>query len=205
MYGHVRPRKLRAKEVSFVKRSMIVFVLVGMMSFVLVSSASAQTATDPETQLGKDAATLDEVGTNADSAPAIVQAIETMFDVTASQVAALRNDNLGYGEIVILLSLAETLPGGITSQNIDQILQLRQGPPVTGWGKIAETMRLKLGDVVSTVEKATQKSAQAIAKAQAASNNGNGNGRSGGASSGAGGGQSSGSGNAGSNAGGKRP
>ncbi len=193
------------QEVPLVRNPKVLFLLVSLMSVVMVASASAATTVDPATQLDNDAASLNNASSGADASAAILQTIETMFGVTESQIAPLLNDKLGYGEIVIIFTLAQTLPDGITSTTIDQVLKLRQGPPVQGWGQIARSMGLNLGEVVSSVEKATQRSAQAIEKAQAASKNGNGNGKSGDASSGAGTAGSAGSSSAGSHNDGKKP
>jgi len=168
-----------------VRRSIVISLLAGILCTVLAAGASAQAATDQESQLDSDSTTLSNEGSSDTGAAAVAQTIETMFGVTADQVTALRADNLGYGEIVILLSLAQTMTGGLTTDNINSVLAIRQGPPVVGWGKIARDMGLNLGTLVSGVVKVAERS-QAILKAQSASGNGKGNGNSGGASSGAG-------------------
>ncbi len=168
------------------KRSIIAMALAGVISLVFIASVSAAGQAESETQMSRDAAILDNQGTNANGSDVIVQTIESMFNVTQAQIDALRADDLGYGEIVILLSLAQSTPEGVTTDSIGHILTLRQGPPVLGWGQIAEQMGLNLGKVVSTVATATEKSTHGLGTAQTASNNGNGNGMSAGASSGAG-------------------
>ncbi len=165
-------------------RSFIAMALAGAISLVFIASASAAGKSDD--QLNKDAAILDDQGASASGSDAIVQTIESTFNVTQDQIDALRADDLGYGEIVILLSLAQATPEGITTDNINQILALRQGPPEMGWGEIAKELDLNLGKVVSSVVKATDASTHGLATAQGASNNGNGNGMSAGASAGAG-------------------
>ena len=167
-------------------RSIIAIVLAGAISLVFIASASAAGTAASDDQLNKDAAILDDQGANSTGSEAIVQTIESTFSVTQAQIDALRADDLGYGEIVILLSLAQATPAGVTTDNINQILALRQGPPVLGWGEIARQLDLNLGKVVSTVVKATDESAHGLATAQNASENGKGNGMSAGASAGAG-------------------
>ncbi len=83
----------------------------------------------------------------------IVQRIEKEFNVDRSVIDGLRSKKLGYGEIAIVLSLADKLPGGITDANVDTIMSKRQGPPKEGWGKIAKDLGLNLGTVLSRVEK----------------------------------------------------
>ncbi len=158
-----------------VKRSVILMALAGAISFVFIASVSAAGQAVSDAQLSKDAAILDDQATNAKGSAAIVQTIESMFNVTKDQIDALRADRLGYGGIVILLSLAQSTSAGVTPDSINQILALRQGPPVLGWGQIAEKPGLNLGKVVSAVAKATDRSAQGNGQAPA-SNNGSGNG-----------------------------
>ncbi len=182
------------------RRSRVISVLVVLFSLVIAAGVWARGS--QETQLTDDSAKITSTSSTSSGEAAVTQTLETMFGVSADQITALRNDNLGYGDIAVLLALAQTMPGGVTQGNIDTVLQDRQGPPVVGWGKIAQNMGVNLGTVVSSVAKTLNQSAQGLAKAQGASGNGNGSGNSAGASSGAG----AGAGNAGSNPGsGKRP
>lgn len=168
------------------KRSTVVVALAGSMSLVLAASAS-DAATEGALRLDEVRGTLDDAGANGGSHAAVIQTIATTFGVTTEQIDLLRGENrLGYGEIAILLALVEAKYGAITEGSIDLVLNLRQGPPVVGWGSVARMLDLNLGDVVSSVEKVTQRASQAVAMAQQASANGNGNGKSAGASSGAG-------------------
>jgi hypothetical protein len=104
------------------------YLLASLVTVVAVGTASAE-PTGPAAS-----------GDNA----AIIQAIEAQFKVTNVQIAALRSDQLGYGEIVILLGLAAQEPGGVTPTSIDEVLAVRQGPPVMGWGQIANQLGLTL-------------------------------------------------------------
>jgi hypothetical protein len=135
------------------KRSICLMALAGALSLVVSASASAVDRGDLEEQLQSDAAVLDDLDAHANGGEAIMERIESTFNVTKDQIDALRADHLGFGEIVILLSLAKATPGGVTPDSINQILALRQGPPELGWGQIAARMELKLGKVVSDVDK----------------------------------------------------
>jgi hypothetical protein len=74
----------------------------------------------------------------------VTQKLATKFGVDESHIASLRNENLGYGEIDHTLTLAERLPGGITTENVDQILYMRQEQGM-GWGQIAKAQDTTLG------------------------------------------------------------
>jgi len=84
----------------------------------------------------------------ADDGPAdsavVQQKLAAKFGVEESQIASLRDENLGYGEIDHTLTLAERQPGGITDENVDNILAMRQDQHM-GWGQIAKSQSTTLG------------------------------------------------------------
>ena len=170
------------------RRSVLISLLAVLFFLLVAAGASAQLSTDQATQIEGGSLAITDQGSTDGGAAAVVQAIETMFGVNADQINAWRaDDNLGYGEIVILLALAQEL--GVSAEDL---LLTHKGPPVVGWGKIAQDQGLNLGKLVSDVVKVAERS-QAILKAQSASDNGNSNsnGRSGDALSGAGAGSGS--------------
>ncbi len=142
------------------RRPCIAWMFFCIVSVLLAGSAYAASTTDSalqtdnDAQLDMGAAVIDELSATGDGGAAILQTIQAMFNVTASQIKALRAENLGYGEIIILLSIAQSMPGGISDATIASVLALRQGAPVMGWGAIASSMGVKLGTLVSAVEKA---------------------------------------------------
>lgn len=79
----------------------------------------------------------------ADSA-VVQQKLAAKFGVEESQIASLRDESLGYGEIDHTLTLAERQPGGITDENVDNILAMRQDQHM-GWGQIAKSEGTTLG------------------------------------------------------------
>ncbi len=173
----------------------ISLIVVGLLSAVFVASVQAVDGNDTESLLAKDSSLLDKAGSrdgglsvpgtdvgagtidvaSSDSGAAIIQSLADTFGVTASQISAFREDKLGYGEIAIILSLAQALPGGISEDSIGQVLSLRQGPPLAGWGRVAESLGLSLGKAVHGVERAVH-SVQAIAAGQSGSQRGDGRG-----------------------------
>jgi hypothetical protein len=83
-----------------------------------------------EKNLEREAKRLDDTASRPDGENAVVKKIASEFKVNDAQVQTLRNSRLGYGEISIVLSLAQTMPGGITEANIQKVLAIRRGPPV---------------------------------------------------------------------------
>ncbi len=131
------------------------FVYIIMSAFVLslaVMSAAWAAETAEEKTLDKESAEISKTAGKAQGATVVTARLEKEFGVTADQIQALRDKKLGYGEIAIVFSLAQKLPGGITDANISEIMTLRQGPPTMGWGAIAKKLDLKLGPTVSQVK-----------------------------------------------------
>ena len=68
----------------------------------------------------------------------VANAIATYFNVPLTEILALRDDGMGYGEIVIAYNLAKQ-----TGQSVDEIIALRQAGE--GWGKIVQSLDVKPG------------------------------------------------------------
>ncbi len=128
------------------------FGFVGILAVALLLAGTAWAAeTREEKALDRSAADISKNAGTEKGATVVTQRIEKEFGVTEAQVTALRDKKLGYGEISIVYSLASKMPGGITDANVQQVMTLRQGPPVMGWGEIAKKLDLKLGPAVSQV------------------------------------------------------
>jgi hypothetical protein len=86
----------------------------------------------------------DEEGSTPDGAERVREKLAAKFDVDESRIDCLRDEKLGYGEIDHALTLADRLPGGITDENVDHVLELRQEQGM-GWGQIAHEFDTTLG------------------------------------------------------------
>lgn len=137
------------------------------MAFIMAGIATAAWAepSKDETRLEKDASELDKDANKPEKEKAVIQRIEKEFKVDDATINSLRDKKLGYGEITIVLALADKL-GGINDTNIDKIMAMRQGPPVQGWGEIANKLGFRLGTVISTVEKVKSETHKDIEKAE---------------------------------------
>lgn len=96
---------------------------------------------------------VQELDSDSAHGGAIVNKLVTEFKVDEALIQSLRDKKLGYGEIAITLALADKLEGGITGANIDKILEMRGTDGKTGWGVIAGKLGVKLGSVISDVER----------------------------------------------------
>lgn len=138
----------------------------GLLLFMTgVTAVRAETA--DEKKLNTEVTTLDKDAGAPHGQTVVTTRLEKEFNVTGAQVQSLRDKKLGYGEIAIVFSLAQKL-GGINDTNINKILSMRQGPPVMGWGEIANKLGFKLGSVVSQVKKVETASHKEIGKAEKA-------------------------------------
>lgn len=111
-----------------------------------IEAVDVEEVTDEMDDINDDAST-------AEGEAAVVGRIVSEFGVDEALVEDLRAKKLGYGEITLALSLAERLPGGITDENLDKVLDLRQGPPVQGWGNVAKSLELSLKPSKQKLEK----------------------------------------------------
>src|SRR5262249_23159803 len=92
-----------------------------------------------------DSTGLDHEASTPDGAQRVRERLANKFDVEASRIDALRDKQLGYGEIDHTLPLSGRLPGGITDENVAHVLDLRQQQHM-GWGEIAHQMDTTLGE-----------------------------------------------------------
>lgn len=127
-----------------------------MMAGLLLCAAMpalAQEKSPDEKKLDSTAVELDNDAVQPQGERTVAEKIKNEFKVDDARVQGLRDQKLGYGEISIALSLAQGLPGGITDANVQKVMALRQGPPVTGWGNVAKQLGLKLGPVAARTKK----------------------------------------------------
>lgn len=146
------------------KRLLAALVFASAAAFA-ASHVYAEIDADIEVSIGEEAVVIDEEASLPDGEGAVVDRIKDEFGVEEGLISDLRAQKLGYGEISIALSLAERLPGGLTDENIDRVLSMRQGPPVEGWGNIARELGLKLNPSAGPLERISDETAVKDAKA----------------------------------------
>jgi len=132
----------------------------------LALSAPARSSQDPkqdskdERALSAAVASLDKTGSQPEGQQAIISRLETRFNVDQARIDGLRSQNFGFGEIATILALAEKMQGGINDANVQTILTMRNGPPVVGWGQVAQKLGEKLGPVISQVNEVARAARQ---------------------------------------------
>ncbi|MDD5209160.1 MAG: hypothetical protein PHV36_07220 [Elusimicrobiales bacterium] len=127
------------------------FMLTGLILCLAAASSFAQEKPGEEKKLEAVAAELDK--NHSEGQQRVADMIKAEFGVADGLIMGLRFKKLGYGEIAIALGLAQGLHRTIKDEDLYKIVSLRQGPPVMGWGRIAKELGLKLGPVISKVQK----------------------------------------------------
>jgi hypothetical protein len=149
------------------KRFLVVLLFAFAVALVPNTPVFASSAdTDVEMSIQKKADRINDDASTPAGEAAVIEKIEKEFGVDKSTITELRAKNLGYGEISMALSLADRLPGGLTDENINKVVAMRQGPPVAGWGNVAKELNLKLKPAKERLEKVSGDSKKDKSKAK---------------------------------------
>jgi hypothetical protein len=127
----------------------------GVIAAIALSGTAWADLSKAEKNLERESKRLNATVVKPGGEKAVVKRLVAELKATEQQVQALRDRKLDYGEIAIVLSLAQTMHGGATDANAQKVLSLRQGPPTAGWGDVARQLGAKLGRIVSQVRKVT--------------------------------------------------
>ncbi len=122
----------------------------GLATFLIASLmliTSLAFANNTEQDLKVAAQRIDKAAVSPQGAEKVIASLSEKFKVPQSTIQDLRAQKLGFGEISILLALSEA-----TGKPASQLLQ--QFKSGEGWGKIAMNEGVKLGRVISAVERA---------------------------------------------------
>jgi len=123
----------------------VILTIFLIASLVLFSSVAL--AKDTEKDLKNAAQKIDKAAASPQGAEEVTTSLSEKFNVPKSAIQNLRTQKLGFGEISILLALSQA-----TGKSTLQLLQkFKSGE---GWGKIAKDEGVKLGQVISAVERA---------------------------------------------------
>ncbi len=144
------------------KRMLFIFIVV----FIGLTATSVSAQTKEEAKLDKSAAAVDKDASTPQGEKAVIQRLEKEFKVDDARINDLRGQKLGYGEISIVLAMAQKMPGGITDANIKTIMSMREGTPKQGWGEIAKKLGIKLGPTISSVENVEKGAHKDLEKAE---------------------------------------
>jgi len=127
------------------------FMLAGLFFCAAAGPVLAQDKPGEEARLEAGAAELNKE--YSEGQQRVAGRIKAEFKVDDALLMGLHFKKMNNGDIAIALGLARQLRGGITDKNLHEVVALREGPPVAGWGKVADALGLKLGPVVSKLKK----------------------------------------------------
>jgi hypothetical protein len=137
------------------KRMPVFLIIAGVVSFAMWPVViKAENTDEDDQQIQKLSKMSEKERSIPDDNQAVIKRLKDQYGVDDQRIKSLRKKNLGYGEIDIVFSLAEQMPGKINDENVEKIMGLRQSDQGTiGWGKVARQLGVKLGDIKGQVEK----------------------------------------------------
>jgi hypothetical protein len=134
------------------KRSFLILTVGLLVALCGIGAAWAEVSKD-EKNLEREEKRLNDAAAKPDGDNAVIKRLIEELKATEPQVKALRERKLDYGDIAVILALAQTMPGGVTDANVQKVLDMRQVSPAAGWGDVARMLGTKLGKIVSQVRK----------------------------------------------------
>lgn len=137
-----------------------------IMMLLITGMASAGVSKD-EKNLEREEKRINDTASKPDGEKAVVKRLVEELKASEQQIRALRDRKLDHGEVAVILSMAQTMPGGTTDANVQKVLDLRQGPPSVGWGEVAHLVGTKLGRIVSQVRKVANNANRELKKEHA--------------------------------------
>jgi hypothetical protein len=73
----------------------------------------------------------------------VAEHFKAQYGVNTDVIYALREQKIGYGDIGVVLAMAEQMPGGINRHNLDEIVSLHAGQNISRrWETIADYLGL---------------------------------------------------------------
>jgi hypothetical protein len=113
-----------------------------------IATAGGTTKVSDERKLKTEISSLNRDAAMPKADRIVMDELTKEFDVTSAEVKALREKDLGYGEIVAVYAFADKMSGGVTDENVNRIMSM-QGKK--GWGEIARELDVDLRDVSKKV------------------------------------------------------
>lgn len=137
-----------------------------VLMLLITGMAWAEVSKD-EKNLAREQKRINDTAAKRAGEQAVIKRLVIDLKAGEQQVQALTDRKLGYGEIAVILSMAQAMPGGSTDANVQKVLDLRQGPAAAGWGEVARVLGAKLSRIVSQVRKVANNANREIKKEQA--------------------------------------
>lgn len=72
------------------------------------------------------------------------------FGVKQDKITSLKGKNLNYGEIAVVLALADKMDGGVTDANINRVMGMKPTSS-SGWATVAKNLNVDIAEVADKV------------------------------------------------------
>jgi hypothetical protein len=135
-----------------------------VMTLLLITGMAWAGESKDEKNLAREEKRINDTAAKPDGEKAVIKRLVEELKASEQQIKALRDRKLDYGEIAVILALAQTMTGGSPDTNVQKVLDMRQGPPAAGWGDVARKLDAKLGKIVSQVRKVANNANREIKK-----------------------------------------
>lgn len=139
-------------------RTALSLMTVATLLMFMTGIATAKTTAKEEKKLKTEITLLDKDATLPRGEQVVTDRLSKEFNLTSDQIKALRDKKLGYGDIAAVYAMADKMSGGITEDNVNKVMSLREGNK--GWIDIAKSLDVDLGSVakkVGSIEKDAHK------------------------------------------------
>ncbi len=136
-----------------------------LMSVSTMAIAKGSATTKDEKKLKTEITMLNKDAALPHGEQVVMDKLTKEFNINNDQVSALRDKKLGFGEIAAVLALADKMSGGINDANINRVMSMHQSG--RGWAKLAKSLDVDLGGVVSKVGSLEDSAHKDIKKASA--------------------------------------
>ena len=140
---------------------------VFFVMMLLITGTAWGGVSKDEKNLEREEKRINDTAAKPDGEKAVVKRLVDELKASEQQIKALLDRKLNHGEVAVILSMAQTMPGGTTDTNVQKVLDLRQGPPAAGWDEVAHLVGTKLGRIVSQVRKVANNANREIKKEHA--------------------------------------
>jgi len=145
------------------KRSRLILI-VGIIAALAGAGTAGAEISKAEKNLERESKRLNDTAAKPDGEQAVLKKIRSEFKVEDALIRSLKERTSGYGEVSIVLSLAQKMPGGVTEADVQHVLSLRQGLPTLSWGQIAHQLGARLEVTVSQIKKMSNDANREIKK-----------------------------------------
>ncbi len=133
------------KALSFAAAALLLVTMTG----IAMAKTSTSSATDIK-KLDSGITMIDKDASMPNGEKIVMDRITKEFKLKEDQIQTLRGKNMGLGEIAAVYAFADKMKGGVTEENVNKVVELRQGNK--SWDQVAKSLDVKLGKIAKKVD-----------------------------------------------------